>query len=98
MPKTCTNKIEAIQERALRFMFNDRTNSYSSRLEKCNYKTLHKRCIKPIASEVFRSLNNLNPNFINKIVQVKDITYDLIESNTLCQPNFNKITYGKKDF
>ncbi len=28
--------------------------------------------------------------------QVKDITYDLIDSNSLCQPKFNKITYGKK--
>ncbi len=28
--KTCTKKIEAIQERALRFMFNDQTSTYSS--------------------------------------------------------------------
>ncbi len=30
--------------------------------------------------------------------QVKDITYDLWDSNILCQPMFNKITYGKKTF
>ncbi len=63
--KTCTRKIEAIQERALRFMFNDKT--YSSKLEKCNYTTLHLRCIKAIASEVLKSLNNLSPNVMNKI-------------------------------
>ncbi len=34
--KICTKKIEAIQERALRFMFNDKTSTYSSLLEKCN--------------------------------------------------------------
>ncbi len=38
------------------------------------------------------------PNFMNKMFQVKDITYDLRDSNILCQPNFNKITYGKKSF
>ncbi len=27
--KTCTNKIEAIQESALQFMFNDKTSTYS---------------------------------------------------------------------
>ncbi len=96
--KTCTKKIEAIQERALRFMFNDKTSIYSSLLEKCNYTTLHFRCIKAIASEVFKSLNNLNPNFMNKIFQVKDIIYDLRDSNMLCQPKVNKITYGKKTF
>ncbi len=35
---------------------------------------------------------------MNKMFQVKDITYDLRDSNSLCQPKFNKITYGKKDF
>ncbi len=30
--------------------------------------------------------------------QVKDITYNLRDSNILCQPKFNKITYGKKTF
>ncbi len=96
--KTCTQKIEAIQERALRFIFNDKTRTYSSLLEKCNYTTLHIRHIKAIAYEVFKSLNNLNLNFMNKIFQVKDITYDLRDSNILCQPKFNKITYGKKTF
>ncbi len=90
--KTCTKKIEVIQERALRFMFNDKTSTYSSLLEKCNYTTLHIRHIKAIASEVFKSLDNLNPNFRNKIFQEKDITCDLRDSNILCQPKFNKIT------
>ncbi len=58
-------------------MFNDKTSTYSSLLEKCNQKTLHIRHIKAIAFEVFKSLNNLNPNFMNKMFQVKDITYDL---------------------
>ncbi len=66
----CTKKIEAIQERALLFMFNDKTSTYSSLLEKCNYTTLHIRCIKAIESEVFKSLNNLNSNFINKMFQL----------------------------
>ncbi len=35
---------------------------------------------------------------MNKMFQVKDITYDLRDSNILCQPKFNKITYGKTTF
>ncbi len=77
------------------FIINGKTSTYSALLEKCNYTTLHRRCIKAIASEVFKSLNNLNPNFMNKMFQVKDLTYDLWHSNTLYQPKFNKITYGK---
>ncbi len=56
-------------------MFNDST--HSSLLEKCNHTILHIRHMKVIASEVFKSLNNPNPNLMNKMFQVKDITYDL---------------------
>ncbi len=79
-------------------MFNDKTSTYSSLLEKYKYTTLHIRCIKAFTSEVVTSLNNLNPNFMNEMFQVKDITYDLRNSNILCQLNFSKITYGKQTF
>ncbi len=62
--KTRTNKIEATQERALWFMFNDRTSTCISLLEKCNYTTLHVRCIQAIVSDVFESLNHPNHNFM----------------------------------
>jgi exonuclease III len=96
--KVCTKKIEHIQERALRFMFNDKESSYSSLLSKCGYKTLHIRRIKVIASEVFKSLHDLNPTFMKKMFKVKDISYDLRASNILWQPKFNMITYGKNTF
>ncbi len=35
---------------------------------------------------------------MNKMFQVKDVTYDLRYSNILCQPKFNEITYGKNTF
>ncbi len=78
-------------------MFKDKTSTYSSLLEKYNYKTLHIRCIKTIASNIFKSLKKLNPKCMTKMFQVKDITYDLRDSNILCQPMFNNITYGKID-
>ncbi len=63
-----------------------------------NYTTLYIRHIKAIASDVFTSVNNLNPNFMNKMFQLKDITYVLRDSNILCQLQFNKITYSKRTF
>ncbi len=52
--KVNAKKIEKIQERVLRFMFNDKNSSYSSLLEKCGYNTLLIRRIKSIATEVFK--------------------------------------------
>ncbi len=96
--KTSTKKIEAIQERALRFMFNDKKTTYDSLLEKCGYNTLHIRRIKLIATEVFKSLNDLNPVFMKESFKQKDISYKLRDENVLSQPKFNKITYGKNTF
>ncbi len=36
---------------------------------------LHLRWIKFIASEVFNSLKTLNPEFMNEMFEVKDVSY-----------------------
>ncbi len=96
--KTSTKKIEAIQERALRFMYNDKESTYDALLDKCGYSTLHMRRIQTIATEVFKSLNNLNPTFMKDSFQSKDVSYYLRDANVVNQPKFNKITYGKNTF
>ena len=96
--KTSTKKIEAIQERALRFMYNDKESTYDSLLKKCQCNTLHIRRIMTIATEVFKSLNHLNPIFMKDSFHQKDINYNLRDANVLSQPKFNKITYGKNTF
>ncbi len=89
--KVNTKKIDKIQKRALRFMFNDKNSSYSSLLEKCGYNILLVRRIQTIATEVFKSLYNLKPTFMNQ-------TFDLKNSNVLFQLKWQKVTYGKNTF
>ncbi len=55
-----------------RFMLNDQIRIYHSLLDKCNYTTLYVRSITSIATQVFKSLNNLNYSFMNEIFNVKD--------------------------
>ena len=96
--KSSTKKMEAIQERALRFMFNDKKSTYDSLLEKCNFKTLHIRWIKTIATEVFKSLHKMNPAFMKDMFQQKDISYGLRDEIILNQPKFKKLSYGRNTF
>ncbi len=44
-------------------------STYEQLLEKCNYITLHIRDLRIISTEVFKSLNNLNPSFMKEYVQ-----------------------------
>ncbi len=56
--KASIRKTEKTQERALRFLLNDKKSSYSSLLEKSRQSTLHLKRIKRIACEVYKSLKN----------------------------------------
>ncbi len=69
-----SKKIEKIQERASRLMLKDQISTYEQLLEKCNYATLHIRRLRIIIStEVFKSLNNLNPCFMKECSMLKKL-------------------------
>ncbi len=65
-------------------------------IEKCNYATLHIRRLRIISTEVFKSLNNLNPSFMKEMFNVKETSYNLRDSSLMYLPSFNTIMYGKK--
>ena len=96
--KASSRKMERIQERALRFLYNDKVSSYECLLEKCKSTTMHLRRIKIIALEVFKSLNDLNPPFMKDMFTPKNVTYELRDGNLLIQPKFKKVTYGRNSF
>ncbi len=77
--------MDKIQERALRFILNDKKRSYSSLQEKSRQTTLHLKCIKRIACEVYQSLNKLNPAFVTDMFQKRNICYYLRDSSVLTQ-------------
>ncbi len=96
--RVSTRKMERIQERALRFLYNDTTSEYRDLLDKTGYDSLHLRRIKTIACEVFKCLFKLSPEFINELFKPKEVNYDLRNNSLLMQPNFKKIRYGKNTF
>ena len=58
---TSLQKIEKIQERANRSLYNDHRSSYSELLEKSERCTMHRvLCI-----EIFKTLRHLNPSFMS---------------------------------
>jgi hypothetical protein len=96
--KVNATKMEKIQKRALRFLFNNKVSSNEFLLEKCKSTTLHLKRMKIIALEVFKSLNDLNPKFMNEMFNRKEMPYDLRDPDILVPPKFKKITYGKNTF
>ena len=65
-----TNKLEKVQERALRFINNDHTSSLNGLLKSTNTQPLHVRRIKQMACEVFKIINKMSPEYINDLVEI----------------------------
>ncbi len=78
-------KMEKTQERALRFLLNDKKSSYFTLPEKIRQTTLHLKCITRIACEAYKSLNKLNSGFMTDMVEEINISYDLRDSSGLTQ-------------
>ena len=61
------HKQENIQKRALRFLFNDHESTYAQLLDKSKKPTLEVRKLRMLATEIFKTLNDLNPPYMKEI-------------------------------
>ena len=67
--KTNNNKIENIQERALRIIYRDYESSYEDLLSAAEAPTMWTRRLRVILLEVFKSINMLNSDCLNDMFQ-----------------------------
>ena len=64
---TSTNKIESIQERALRLLYNDYTNTSDSLLAKTNKPSMELKRYRTLALQIFKILNVLNTTYMQEL-------------------------------
>ena len=93
-----TYKMEKVQKRAVRLVLNDYTSSYLEQLEKVNRSPLCVSRIKTIATEIFKCLTDISPNFVKNIFTIGDQPYDLRGGCKIIQPMVNSKTFGLKTF
>ena len=61
-------KIAKIQDKALKIVYNS-NESYDELLLRNNEASVHRKQLRIVATEVFKSLADLNPDFKNHILQ-----------------------------
>ena len=79
-------KIENLQKRALRFLSNDYESSYEKLLEKSDKSTINLRSHRSLCLEVFKTIYELNPSFMNDLFQLRESNRPVLEKYRL---NFN---------
>ena len=70
--RTLNNRINKIHERALRIIYNDEQSSFNGLLIKDGAITIHQRNIQALAIEMFKVINGMPPEIMNKVFPLKE--------------------------
>ena len=70
--RVLNNRINKIQERALRIVYDDHVSNFDELLQKDGSMTIHERNIQLLATEVYKTVNGYAPKIMNEVFQVKD--------------------------
>ena len=87
-------KIEKIQERALRFLYTDHLSSYGELLEKSERCTIHVSRLRVLCIEIFKTLMHLSPSFMSDIFKMKSSRYSSRNPYNLQHHRPNQVSFG----
>ena len=65
------NKVESLQKRALRFLYNNYDSSNKSILKLAGKSAMNVNRLRNLCMEIFKTLNNINPAFMNEIPELR---------------------------
>ena len=89
-------KIECIQKRALRFLYNDHESTYEELRTKANRNYMNIYRLKILCTEIYKTINDLNPGYMKNIFQRYDTDRPVRSQhlNNLKVPRVNQETFG----
>ena len=92
------NKIENLQKRGLCFLFDDFEASYEDLLSKPGKSKVSVRRLRTLCVEIYKTLNDLNPSFMNDIFKLKINGREVRDKYKLNLdiPKWNQRTFGYK--
>ena len=96
--KSNNQKLEKIQERALRILYNDFSSTYPQLLKTAGTTTLLIQRLRLLTITVYKSLNGMNPPCLNTMFVKKELPYLMRDTSILEQPKRRTTTYGFRSF
>ena len=83
------DKLESLNKRALRFVFNDKVSSYQQLLHKSKGSTLYNRRVQNMLITIYKCLNcNSFPKYLKNMFTLRQSQYSFRKTNilSLCKP------------
>ena len=96
--KTNLRQLERIHCRALRFLYNDYDGSYDDLLRKGGHRSVKVLLMHSLATEVFKSLNEIGPSNMSAKFHRQEHQYHVRNEFNLMQRSFKTIKHGYNSF
>ena len=95
--KRLTEKLKKLNERALRFVYQDKTSAYETLVVKNGHSTLANQKLAKMLSTMFQAIGNGNvPLSISELLSARNSNYNLHGDAILKLPKVNSTKYGIK--
>ena len=92
--KSSQNKIEKTQYRSLKLITNDYHSDYKFLLNETGNSTVEIKRLRTLALEIFKTLNNLNPNFMKDVFNFS--SYSTHRKQAIFVRSRNTSNYGDR--
>ena len=95
--RSLNNKINRIQERALRIVYTDYKSCFKELLEKDKSITIHQKNLQDLAIEIYKIKMSISPKIMNEIFRFsKSSVYSLRSGIQLKKPSINTVQLGRE--
>ena len=88
------HKINKLNERALRIVYNDHFSSFKELISKDKSVTVHQRNLQIPATEMYKILNGLSPDIMQDIFETKSNYYNTRNTPAFSSRNIKTVRYG----
>ena len=91
-------KVEALQKRGLRFLYDDYNSLSEEILKKSGKFCMELNRSRYLCIEIYKTINNINPRFMKQIFQLRETngTFRNQYKLNLSAPKVNQVSYGEK--
>jgi len=93
--KASAEKLEKVNEGAVRFVFRDKRTPYEERLRVLGRRTLLEQRLQKILCTVYKLVNHdTNPESLSELISPRETKYALREKDILIMPKVNTTRFG----
>ena len=92
--RTLNNKINKLQERALRLVYKKDNLTFAELLDLDNSVTVHQRNLQKLATEMYKAQNQISPIPMQQLFKEQDISHDLRNTRSWEVTKVRTVCYG----